>query len=1193
MNASIRTLDWRSLALAAPDRVLIEASAGAGKTWTIAALYLRLLLEGNDPPTVEKILVATFTEAAARELRERLRLRLADAERELQRILGVATIGAGEDGERDSVLEWLADAFSEETKTRKALRRIQIARMDFERAPIGTIHRLCQRFLHDFPLESGVAAAQTNLDEDALLRECVEDFWRRRYLAETATDSGEAELFGGGPEKLLYDVHTMLAQDARVLAADGLDALKAAITRLRTPAASSSLRALCDASHYKSPNISAVRKRLVAIAEALEANIGVADVIDNQVDKYFADSELDKQQLDSSAVRLRDHPLIRDLREIKALAAKRGLFIRGSVLVAACEFCRVEIPRRAELRQGQTYSLLIRNVHARVCDARGAFAQTLFAAYPFALVDEFQDTDKQQFEIFDAIYRHASRAPRGWLAMIGDPKQAIYGFRGGDIAAYLAARERAATRCAMDTNFRSTQALVEALNALYGAGAAGFGDTRIAYQPMRCGGKAEGAALCRNGNPVAPLHVHLFRGDAVGENGKAEAGLSALETIALRDCAERIVELLNDAATSLGDNRVRAQDIAVLVPNNKQVSALRRLLAARAVPCAGSGRDRVFDGETAQELELFLAAMLHADDDSAVRGALATTLLGYDWHGIAGLQTDPSAFERELDRFAHWHALARSRGVFGAVADLMAQRAGALLRRDNGERILADLRHLGELIAVREAEESGIEGVIAWFARTRRDDAGDDERGHHVRQASDADAVRIMTLHAAKGLEFPIVFLPLAWRIAKRDGQYQPKILRFHDSDGAVCIDAGSVEFDDSLARHFAEDLRERQRLLYVAMTRARSALHVYWADRGVPKDATAWKIPAIDMLLRQAQENSGLAFGEADLPALARKLGGIAVIGPAAHGATKHSATDVARVDFTPRSPLPALRPFEWLHSFTGITRRRIAEDADAAAADESESAQPESNETAAQAEHAELLALDAFRGRRFGDAVHAMLEESGMRAVERSALLARLAVEGLVAASPESESALRQMLERTRASDLGNGLRLMDLPAHERVAEFGFRFPVAASLRELRAACTAHGFAEVWPAHLRANELRGMLTGFADLIYAHGGRYHVLDYKTNRLGTRLSDYAAPALDAVMAEHFYPLQALLYTLALHRYLQQRLPDYSPERHLGDSVYLFLRGVGLAPGAGVWQRRWPAALIRDLDDVFADVDAAA
>ncbi|MGE5168576.1 MAG: UvrD-helicase domain-containing protein, partial [Deltaproteobacteria bacterium] len=872
MNDPIRALDWQTLSLVAPDRVLIEASAGTGKTWTIAALYLRLLIEGDDPPAVEKILVATFTEAAARELRERLRLRLADAERELQRILGVASAGGGE---HDVVRKWLAGVFAEESKARQALRRIQIARMVFDRAPIGTIHMLCQRFLHDFPLDSGVAAAQAHLDEDALLRECVEDFWRRRYLADTAIDPAESELFGGGPEKLLFDVRAMLAQDARVLAADGAEELARGVTALRAEKSAAPLREWATNRALHAPRKSLLGNRLARIADALENGSDVD--VHEALAEMPASHVVDEQQHPDAPLRLRDDPLIQRLQRLQVLASRRKTFIRGRVLAAACEFCREEIQRRAEQRQGQTYSLLIRNVHARACGARSAFALALFQAYPYALVDEFQDTDKQQFEIFDAIYRDANRAPRGWLAMIGDPKQAIYGFRGGDIAAYLVARESAMTRCAMDTNFRSTQALVDALNALYGASDGGFGDAHIVYQSMRCGGKVEDEELRHAGEPVAPLRMHLFRGDALGKNGKPETAFARLDELALDDCVERIVEMLDDPAITLGNNRVVPNDIAVLVPKNQQVVALRRSLAARGVPCVGSGRDSVFDGETAEELELFLAAMLHADDDGAVCGALATTLLGHDWRGILGLRGDPAAFERELERFARWQALARSRGVFGAVADLIAQRAGVLLRRDEGERILADLRHLGELIAAREPQESGIEGVITWFARTRRDGAAGNERDYRVRKASDAGAVRIMTLHAAKGLEFPVVFLPLAWRIATRDGRFQPGVLRFHDADGTVCIDAGSGAFDDNLARHFAEDLRERQRLLYVAMTRAKSALHVYWADRGVPADAAAWQVPAIDILLRQAMEKSSLAFGEADLPALARSLGGMA----------------------------------------------------------------------------------------------------------------------------------------------------------------------------------------------------------------------------------------------------------------------------------------------------------------------------
>lgn len=1192
MSAAFAPLDWQALSLAAPDRVLIEASAGTGKTWTIAALYLRLLLEGEAPPTVGKILVATFSEAAARELRERLRARLADAEHELQRIDdGVAPAGGAHDD--DAVLAWLAREFAQSGEAKQALHRIQLARMDFDRAPIGTIHALCQRFLRDLPLDSGMAATATErLDEDTLLRECVDDFWRRRYLGDDEVDAAEEILFEDGPEKLLRDVRDMLAHDARILAADGIDALEAAIEKLCAPGRLDELRGLCDVKLYKRSN-SAARTRLTAIADAVAASAFIIETIDAKVDEKLAGDELDKQQPESAAVRLRDHSLIGELRAIKALASHQGTFIRGRVLVAACEFCRAEIPRRAEQRQAMTYALMIANVHERVRDESGDMAQALFKAYPFALVDEFQDTDARQFEIFDAIYRDRDGATRGWLAMIGDPKQAIYGFRGGDIAAYLKAREGAATCRAMDTNYRSTQALVDALNVLYASGDGGFGDAAIAYQPMRCAGKAEQSELRHKGRAAAPISIHRFRGNALDKNGQPLTVQTELVEIALDDCAQRIVELLNDAATTLGDKPVTPGDIAVLLPKNQHVGDLRKRLVDRGVPCVGSGRESVLEGATAEELELFLAAILHPDDDGAVRGALATTLLGFDLRDIAALQTDSAAFESELDRFAKWHDLALARGAFAAVASLVAQRASALLGGRNGERIIADLRHLGELLAARETEEPGLERAIAWFAQVRRDAKGDGERGRRVRLLADSGAVQLMTLHAAKGLEFPVVFLPLAWNTASRSGQHEPKVLHFHDDGENACIDAGSGKFADHLQTHFVEDLHERMRLLYVAVTRAKSALHVYWVDRGVSADDVAWEIPAIDILLRQAMQAHGLALSETALPDLADKIVGIAIADPAPRGGAGYSATQIPDSDRIPYLPLPALRRFEWLHSFSGILRSRVVEAADAAADDEVDSQVVDVDASTIEPGHPELLALRDLGGRAFGDAVHKALEAADMRSVDRALLRGKLAAQGIASLDEQSEAALLRMLERVRDSDLGDGLRLMDLAAHERIAEFEFQFPIGACLHELRAACVHHGFADVWPTQLRASELDGMLTGFADLIYFHGGRYHVLDYKTNRLGKRVSDFCGAALDEAMRHDFYPLQALLYTVALHRYLRQRLQDYLPERHLGDSVYLFLRGVGLAPGAGVWRRRWPAALIDDLDAVFAGAEVAA
>ena len=1183
---AVAPLDWRKLSLG-DGRVLIEASAGTGKTWTIGAIFLRLLLERE--LKVEQILVVTFTDAAAQELRERLRARLADAECWLQLSIAVEKLPD------DPVARWLGAEFSGAEKTPAALRRIRTARMDFDRAPIATIHALCQRIQSDFPLEAGAnfAAAQ-RLDEDALLRECLEDFWRRRYLAAAAVDAEEADaVLDAGPAGLLRDIRDLLNHDAKVLPADGLETLRREIAALREPESIAALRELCDVGLFRSRK-SAVLARLGNIVTVMESASSPAAKLAKDIDKYFDDAELDKQQPEGAALRLREQPVVHALQRLRGLLVHRKVFVRGRVLADAYDYCKAQVPLRAAQRQGQTFSMLIEAVHARVCGAGAQLADKLSVAFPAALIDEFQDTDARQFAIFDRIYRTADGASRGFLVLIGDPKQAIYGFRGGDIAAYLRAREGIAQRFDLTENFRSSKALIGACNALYGAMGDAFDDSAVRYVPVRPGGKADAKPFTRDSIAVdKPFVIHCFA-DAVEPRGNKEW----LEQLALADCAARIVGVLNDASLRIGNEPVRPDNIAVLLPANRQIGALRVLLRARGVPCAGSGNDSVFEGDTARELQLILFAALHPGDDRAARGALCTTILGRRLVDLRAWQDDAAAFERELDCFTHWHALLRSRGAMGVVAAILDERAADLLALPDGERIVADLRQLGELLAERERTESGAEGVIAWLAAMRRDEKGMEvSSGYRLRSESDGSSVRLMTLHAAKGLEFPIVFLPLAWRIASRVGQFAPKVLRFHDADDARA-DLGSAQFGENLTRHFAEDLRERLRLLYVSVTRAKYAVHVYWIERNVASDAPVWNTAAIDVLLHRAQDHLHLPLGEASLPALAKQLGGIEIVEPCAVRELNYlaSAQDIKRMI---RAPLPELRPFLWLHSFSSITRQRVVNSLESAVADEAESPVPSETEIANAADeskHAELLALDAWRGNVFGVAVHALFENG--RAIRPSAheIEKQMTTLGVHPQGGDQKSAfmaLQTMLERVCETDLGDGLRLSQLLPENCVTEFGFHLPVSAKLTTLHTVCAVHGVANVWPEHASLSALDGMLNGFADLIFMHGGRYHVLDYKTNRLGECLSDYREHAMQAAMDAHHYPLQALLYTVALHRYLQQRLPEYSPERHLGDSWYLFLRGVGLAPGAGVWRRRWPAALIEALDGAFAGAKAAA
>jgi exodeoxyribonuclease V beta subunit len=1173
-------------------RILIEASAGTGKTWNIGLIYLRLLLERE--LRVEQILVTTFTDAAAQELRERLRRRLIETERLLQSDAALDAISV------DPLESWLAALCPDAERVRLALRRIQLARTDLDRAPVSTIHALCQRIQRDYPLESGAAFANDKLfDEQQLQRECVEDFWRRRYLVGTV-DPREAELLlKDGPEGVLRDLGGLANHaDARI-ETGGLAELERQLDALHTDANMAELRRLASDKSLYGPRKTALSNRLRKIADALQDHD--EEALTGALDKAFDADAVLEQQAPESAESLNAHPLIEALQALRPLIGLRDVFTRGAVLAEAAQTCREDMPRRARQRHVLTFSMLIDAVYQRLCgeQADAVLADRLYDAFPVALIDEFQDTDQRQFAIFDRIYRQ-----RGTLVMIGDPKQAIYSFRGGDIAAYLRAGEQADQRFSLGTNHRSSQALVEALNAWYGHTEGGFGHPRIRYQPVVPAGRADGKPYTIEGQLVTqPLVIHPFRGDAE-KNGKPLNSLGELEKLALDDCANRIAELLNDSRQAIDGHRVTPGDIAVLLSTNSQIVALRQRLVARGVPCVGSGRGNIFAGEVACELELILFAVLHPDDDQAVRGALATRLLGVTLDQFRTWREQPAAFERELERFESWRALVRSRGVLALIEQLLAARATALLALPEGERVLTDLRHLGELLAAEEGARQGLDGLYAWLLEMRQEGSDGDAEAADERQLrieSDARRVQLLTIHASKGLEFPIVFLPLLWRIGDRNGVRSPKLLRYHDADGQRCVDLGSADFIGHRGRHFREELEERLRLLYVALTRAVHAVHVYWVDRGAWSgiDADAWECAAVDLLLRQAQQGLQLSEGEAALPAMAEVFGGIRLATPFAATFLRYQAPAEEPAPRATQSPLPRVRPFQWLHSFSGLTRHAatVVMLDDSSAADESDLADPVIEESA---EDPRLLALYPLRGPRFGDAVHHVLELAQPGPTwpdQRQLLHGQLAAQAINSPDLAHDEALERvgrMIDRARQADLGDGLRLIDIAPDQRITEFEFQFPVQqVSLARLRRLCAAHGHAGVIPGSLDAATLNGMLTGFADLILAWDGRFHVIDYKTNWLGARLDDYQDSSLDAAMAEHHYPLQALIYTVALHRYLRQRMGGYTAELHLGESWYLFVRALGLAPGSGVWRQRWPTALIGALDDAFAGEQEAA
>ena len=1152
-------LDWRRLALT--GTTLIEASAGTGKTWNIALLYLRLVLERE--LDARQIVVTTFTEAAAQELRARVRGRLADAEAAL----------AAPALPQDELHDYLA-SLVERSGRMPLLNRVRLALAEIDLAPITTIHGLCRRILSDFPFDTGMPFALGEIvDTPKLVRECVEDFWRARFLGERVDPWEAAYVLGQGVAGLATVVRHILGVDADAIDLEPTSTLRAwwASFCARDLA---QMRARVESGEgFARPEVSLLRKQLRTLLRAA----ATGDPAGVDWDKLRA--HLDPAKVQTAGLKkppqLATWPTVRLLVESRELFARIPARVRHEVALDCARFVRTEIRRRLLQRGQASFSQLIDEVHARLAGAAGdQLAARLQQSWPVALIDEFQDTDARQWAIFDRVWRGAGTGGRA-LLLIGDPKQSIYGFRGGDVASYLNVRDALPPQriLSISRNYRSHPRLLLALNALYDrAGTAAFGDSGIDYVAVETGEPAR----WRGSASRQPLRLRLMPAPSVRKGERDQAALEA--------CVDDIAALLDDRVLGCSPG-----DVAVLLDSNARIRTLRRMLAARGIPVVGAGRANVLDSEWAEDVQLLLHALLEAGDEYAVRGALATRLLGRTAADLARLAEDVDAWERELGWFAEQHERWRRQGPLAVIEAVLHLHAPRLLAAADGERALTDLRHLGELLQEAAAECYGAQELYAWYVAERaRSDGGEEPaKERQLRIESEQQRVQLMTLHASKGLEFRAVFVPMAWRSREpRASAYA----RYHDAQRRLRLDLGSLRLPEHAAIEALEDLQERLRGLYVGVTRAVQLCTLYAFDDLVPQAHVGpSQRAALDVLLGAALASFGAAAGD-PWAALAKALPSLRI----------EREPRVSQLSLLPPMPQrarraraqPPARALHGLYSFTALTRMRelALSEASRLAEDEGEDAPS----AAAEAAHPELAALANLRGARFGDALHGLLEDGRQaqpyaaqperirRALDRHSVRS-----GQAGDDAATIAAVARLLDRTLDCELAPGLALAALAPAARRAEFEFAFVLDdARWGRLHALLDAHGLGHWWPPGGAGESLRGLMKGYIDLVFAFDGRFHVLDYKSNWLGERLADYAADALDQAMLEHHYGLQALIYTVALQRYLARRIPDYEPERHLGESWYLFLRAIGLAPGAGLWRKRFPQALVDALDALF-------
>ncbi len=1196
----------RPLALSFPlhGSRLIEASAGTGKTFTISALYLRLILgHGGEaafanPLLPPQILVVTFTDAATRELRDRIRARLVEA----------AASFRGE-GEGDGLLQLLRDDFPA-AQWPACARRLELAAQWMDEAAVSTIHGWCQRMLREHAFDSGSLFSQTlETDHSELLAEVVRDYWRQHcYPLEGAAldwavrNWGTPGSLGARLRPLLGESEAASTQALGNLLDLALQRREWELAALKAPWEqwANELQNLLDAAvaakqvdarkiqaRYYQPWCDKLRAWATGTDAQLELGTGFSRLTpDGLAEAWKGDAPR--------------HPALDAMVDLQARLD--GLADPGeAALRHAAAWVRQRFDQEKRQRAEMGFDDMLTRLDAALQGEGGQrLAEVIRRQFPVALIDEFQDTDPLQYRIFDCLYQVEANRDDCGLFMIGDPKQAIYSFRGADIHTYLRARRATAGRhYNLEKNFRSSQDMVDAVNALFlraegregGAGAFLFRDD-LPFIPVAAQGRRE--AWTVDGQAQSALRVWQLATDepvAKGAYLDAFAAGAASEIVRLLDLGQQ-----GRAGFARGDELapLRPSDIAVLVRDFNEAQAIRGELAVRGVRSVYlSDKDSVFAAREARDLLLWLRACAEPDQDRPMRAALASATLGLDLAELEQLNLDERIWERRVMQFRDYRQRWQRQGVLPMLRQLLQDfhLPQRLMERTDGERVLTNLLHLAELLQQAAAE---LDGELALIRHLGELLGGDGQAAEEqvLRLESDEALVRVVTIHKSKGLEYPLVFLPFICAFRPVDGG---KPLQVHDGERRRLVLSAD---DDTLARAERERLGEDLRLLYVALTRARHACWLGITDLKIGnakksrlhESAIGYLLGGGEVLPQSAALDQWLALLD-DLPRSDVQ------VAPEASGQLYRPAA-VERAEPVWRTPQRSAAEHWWIASYSALRM----EEGDASpvtrhddAAPDSPAMQNSTDDESPELAQAQLPSgargLHRFpRGPNPGTFLHGLLEmaaeEGFARLTEvpgelRELLARRCNRRGLESWIDPLHEWLQALLVQPLGLGEGPSASLASLDQYQPELEFWFEAS-RVDVTRLDALVQRFELPGVARPPLRPDTLNGMFKGFIDLVFEHDGRYYVADYKSNWLGADESAYTFDAMAATVASHRYDLQYVLYLLALHRQLRLRLPDYDYDRHVGGALYLFLR----APSRGLYLARPPRELIETLDALF-------
>ncbi|MCL6237641.1 UvrD-helicase domain-containing protein [Acinetobacter sp. ANC 5033] len=1225
----------------------IEASAGTGKTYTLSSLMVRIFLDRYMP---NQVIATTFTRKATAELKARVRLRIEETRDFIYSLL------AAPQDELAELQQSLSDPLYQQVLKDHghhldyAYNRLNVVLQQYEELFVGTLDSFSQKLLREFAFESGrIEQVQISEDEDLHIERIIHDLLRD-WIQQQPAHLIEYLLLNHqlkGPEYYLGVVKESLnfpSVDLRVpeLPENALAHFEAMCHQLAQmlPAARVELAACFDAaSHYKN------------LVDARRFNKGAFFVTFNtripEFLQHFEDSgsqgvltQSDVLQPTMKAIRslfydpnktefkprvfkdkiVEEQPDVsKEFYQHAFVQQLRAVLSAYEHINQAEQFLNFYLAQEVKKRLPQvlshagetTFSQQIRTLSEALQQSSAAgkdsFAAHVLARYPLILVDEFQDTNQDQDDMLSSIWRVKERLHQGCMIMVGDPKQAIYGFRGGDMLTYRKARHDIQTkggRCyTLNKNHRSVKNLVEVVDALFHR-QMDFGE-QVEYTPIQAGERE---------------HPPLIDHDQV--NPQPLRWLALDETLnEAEQVAWQIQSLLNQAQQGhlyFQDNNTQraltANDIAVLGQNHFDLEQVQQCLLQLGVPCYKASRDSVYKSSVAQDVAALLTAILNPYQEAKVKRALLSRLLGFDLKQLVALEQQADGLSEIIEKLEQIRQIWNEQGFRSAWNSCMTvfqvwTRLVAGQSRDN-ERTVVNLRHIAELLSQQSEHYTGAHKLYQWFIR--QINLGINNESTQERKLTGQLGVQLMTIHASKGLEFGCVFL-----LGANAGLSEKGNLNFSLKDNqqkslglerVIAVKSSDLP-DDDIQQNEARNEAEHHRLWYVALTRASYRVYAVLRHHEVEKKQVA-------------EARSGLTFWRGSEPDLFQHAESVdadvlraapPILTQTQVEAVVLEAEEIPNSHFYPRETT----------SFTALTRTahkaHIQRDQLAAAMTEPEASAADEVEQleiieAETAEKISWIKRHFPKGTKPGSFLHKLMEKVRFSTPEdklAKAIASRFhsdvefdspqILQNLIkqfgqTANPEQDEAelieeMQEWYSQIIHTPLHDGFSLHQLNDGEYRSEMDFHLSMAdraLAIRKIRMLFESLNEPDLQIQDLNDVFTARYLTGSIDLVYFDGQRYHIADYKSNFLGDQTAHYNHAYIRESMSHSSYWLQAALYLVALHRYLKAVMKDYDMKQHLGGASYLYLRGMDGQSDRGVYHWKPADTFIQNLDAILSE-----